>query len=232
MTRDPHNIHTHENIKFWCVYSWHSFFTFITLPLGDRCHYHLLLNVFVASLKTILEKPNGKNYSKVKKVQLRKLPLEWAVIDPSDDTFQCYGNVFWIPKSEVILWRGRLHCRMIWHILLQSLSSSRALECMRRTSDEYASFYRFWYILPLFEQHMPHYLSHTHSLLASWSAMISAWFEEVATIGGTSVCFWEGQDIAVPPIVKMYLVCDWALYGSERYHAFAKPTIWPFESLG
>ena len=44
-------------------------------------------------------------------------------------------------------------------------------------------------------------LSHTHSLLASWSAMISAWFEEVAT----SVCFWERQDMAVPPIVKHIL---------------------------
>ena len=50
--------------------------TFITLPLGDRCHSPLSLNVFVASLKTFPGKPNGKNHSKVKRVQLRKLPLE------------------------------------------------------------------------------------------------------------------------------------------------------------
>ena len=41
-------------------------------------------------------------------------------------------------------------------------------------------------------------LIHTHSLLASCSAIISEWFEEVAT----SVYFWERQEIAVPLFVN------------------------------
>jgi len=55
-------------------------------------------------------------------------------------------------------------------------------------------------------------LSHTHSLLASWNAIISVWYEEVST----SVCFCERHDMAVPPIVKTYLVFDQNLRGSEN----------------
>ena len=60
-------------------------------------------------------------------------------------------------------------------------------------------------------------LSQTHSLLVSWRAIISAWFEEVAT----SVCFWDRHDIAIPPTVKTYPVCDRTLWGSDKYHASA-----------
>ncbi|PRQ38439.1 hypothetical protein RchiOBHm_Chr4g0413931 [Rosa chinensis] len=41
-------------------------------------------------------------------------------------------------------------------------------------------------------------LSHMHSRTASCRAIISAWFEEVAT----RVCFVDLQDIAVLPMVK------------------------------
>lgn len=64
-------------------------------------------------------------------------------------------------------------------------------------------------------------LSHTHSWDDLWSAIVYAWFEEVAT----RVCFWERQEIAVPPIVETWLVCDQALWGSDKYIASAKPTI-------
>ena len=53
-----------------------AFVYFRNTPPWGRCHYPLSLNVFVASLKTFPGKPNGKNHSKVKRVQLRKLPLE------------------------------------------------------------------------------------------------------------------------------------------------------------
>ena len=41
-------------------------------------------------------------------------------------------------------------------------------------------------------------LNHTNSLLASWMTIISAWFEEVATID----CFVDRHDIAVPLYVN------------------------------
>lgn len=47
------------------------------------------------------------------------------------------------------------------------------------------------------------YLSHTHSLLASCSAIISTWFEKVAT----SLYFLECHDIAVPSSCKISSLC-------------------------
>ena len=60
-------------------------------------------------------------------------------------------------------------------------------------------------------------LSQMHSRLASWSAMISEWLDDVAT----KVCFVERHDIVVPLYVKTYPVCERALWGSDRYPASA-----------
>jgi len=55
-------------------------------------------------------------------------------------------------------------------------------------------------------------LNHTHSRLASWSAMTSAWLEEVTI----SVCFFECQEIVVPPHVNTYPIWDLTLCGSDK----------------
>ncbi len=71
-------------------------------------------------------------------------------------------------------------------------------------------------------------LSHMHSRLASWIAIISEWFEEVAT----SVCLTDLHEIAVLPHVNRYPVWDLPLCGSERKPASAYPTNYEFEPFG
>jgi len=55
-------------------------------------------------------------------------------------------------------------------------------------------------------------LSHTHSRLASWIVMTSAWLEEVAI----SVYFCERQEIIVAPHVNIYPIWDLTLCGSDK----------------
>jgi len=55
-------------------------------------------------------------------------------------------------------------------------------------------------------------LNHTHSRFASWSAMTSAWLEEVVI----SIYFCEHQEIAVPPHVNTYPVWNLALCKSDK----------------
>ena len=52
----------------------------------------------------------------------------------------------------------------------------------------------------------------TYSREASYSAIISKWFVDVAT----SVCLDDFHEIVVPPWRKTNPVCDLALWGSER----------------
>lgn len=54
------------------------------------------------------------------------------------------------------------------------------------------------------------YLSITHSILASWIAIISESPEDVV-----KVCFIDVHDIVVPPHVNIY--CNLALRGLKRY---------------
>jgi hypothetical protein len=68
-------------------------------------------------------------------------------------------------------------------------------------------------------------LSHMHSRLASWIAIIFEWFEEVAT----SVWLTDLHEIAVLPHVNRYFFWDLPLCRSERKLASAHPTNYEFE---
>ena len=70
-------------------------------------------------------------------------------------------------------------------------------------------------------------LNQTHSRPASYRAINSAWFDDVAV----SVCFVDRYEIAVPPYVNTYPDCDRALWGSDKYHASAYPTNLDFVSF-
>ena len=66
-----------------------------------------------------------------------------------------------------------------------------------------------------------------HSRFVSWIAIISEWFEEVAT----SVFLIDLYEIAVFSHVDRYLIWDLPLCKSERKPASAYPTNCEFEPL-
>jgi len=67
-----------------------------------------------------------------------------------------------------------------------------------------------------------------HSWLASWIAIISKWFEEVAI----SVCLTDLHEIVILPHVNRCPVWDLPLCGLKRKPASSYPTNCEFEPLG
>jgi len=201
---------------------------FTTLPLGCLCliketfregkwvHISLNTHLFVVSLKTLLGKSNGTKSS------LRKKEYnEYST--PPDEDYDLYSEVFafqfCVPSSQElrlvkIWWINLLDYHLnkfvvyqyhssfvdyVWKIILVKCITdlSWAMQATLSSKSTVGT------LTSYFKPHLSLVkcitdLNHTHSLLASWIAIISAWFEEVATID----CFVDRHDIAVPPYVN------------------------------